>query len=153
MKKKIETAELTPSEREEMIRLRAENERLRAEIAVVKKDCLEGREIRSATQGEKAAFVKELRDEGHKLNDLLNAIGLSRSTYYYELSKTDKVSERNVDLTTEIIAIFNDNKRRYGVRRVHRELINRGFNVNHKFRDFFFVPMGMNAVSIKKIKA
>lgn len=37
MRKKIEPAELTPSEREEMIRLRAENERLRAEIAVVKK--------------------------------------------------------------------------------------------------------------------
>ena len=37
MKEKIEPAELTPSEREEIIRLRAENERLRAEIAVVKK--------------------------------------------------------------------------------------------------------------------
>ena len=37
MKKKIEPAELTPSEREEMIRLRAENERLRAENAVIKK--------------------------------------------------------------------------------------------------------------------
>lgn len=37
MKKKIEPAELTPSEREKMIRLRAENERLRAEIAIVKK--------------------------------------------------------------------------------------------------------------------
>ena len=34
MKKKVEPAELTPSEREEMIRLRAENKRLRAEIAV-----------------------------------------------------------------------------------------------------------------------
>ena len=37
MKKKIEPAELAPSEREEMVRLRAENECLRAEIAVVKK--------------------------------------------------------------------------------------------------------------------
>ena len=37
MKKRIEPEELTPSEREEMIRLRAENERLRAEIVVVKK--------------------------------------------------------------------------------------------------------------------
>ena len=47
MKKKIVPAELTPSEREEMIRLRAENERLRAEIAVVKNDdCLERREMR-----------------------------------------------------------------------------------------------------------
>ena len=37
-KKKIVPAKLTPSEREEMIRLRAENERLRAEITVVKKE-------------------------------------------------------------------------------------------------------------------
>jgi len=38
MKKKIVPAELTPSEREEMIQLRAENERLRAENAVIKKE-------------------------------------------------------------------------------------------------------------------
>ena len=38
MKKKVIPAELTPSEREEMIRLRAENERMRAEIAVIKKE-------------------------------------------------------------------------------------------------------------------
>ena len=29
-------------------------------------------------------------EEGHRLNDLLDAIRLSRSTYYYELKKTDK---------------------------------------------------------------
>lgn len=67
MKKQIVPAELTPSERKEMIRLRAENERLRAEIAVVKKrDCLERRAMRSATQGEKAALVQELRKYEHK---------------------------------------------------------------------------------------
>ena len=49
MKKKIEPAELTHSEREEMIRLRAENERLRAEIAVVKKE-IALREERCAAQ-------------------------------------------------------------------------------------------------------
>ncbi len=38
MKKKIEPAELTPSEREEMILLRAENERMKAEIAIIKKE-------------------------------------------------------------------------------------------------------------------
>ena len=46
--------------------------------------------MRGAAQGEKAALVQELREEGHRLNDLLDAIGLSRSTYYYELKKTDK---------------------------------------------------------------
>ena len=49
MKKKIEPAELTPSEREEMIRLRAENERLRAENAVIKKE-IALREERLAAQ-------------------------------------------------------------------------------------------------------
>ena len=49
MRKKIEPAELPPSEREEMIRLRAENERLRAEIAVVKKE-IALREERCAAQ-------------------------------------------------------------------------------------------------------
>ena len=38
MKKIAVPAELTPSEREEMIRLRAENERLRVENAVIKKE-------------------------------------------------------------------------------------------------------------------
>ena len=49
MKKKIEPTELTLSEREEMIRLRAENERLRVEIAVVKKE-IALREERCAAQ-------------------------------------------------------------------------------------------------------
>ena len=66
------------------------------------------------------------------MNGLLEAIGLSRSTYYYELGKTDKVKERNADLSVEIIDIFNKNKKRYGVRRVHRELLNHGFQMNHK---------------------
>ena len=49
MKKKVIPAELTPSEREEMIRLRAENERMRAEIAVIKKE-IALREERYAAQ-------------------------------------------------------------------------------------------------------
>ena len=49
MKKNAVPAELTPSEREEMIRLRVENERLRAEIAVVKKE-IALREERCAAQ-------------------------------------------------------------------------------------------------------
>ena len=49
MKKKVVPAELTPSEREEIIRLRAENERMRAEIAVIKKE-IALREERYAAQ-------------------------------------------------------------------------------------------------------
>ncbi len=32
----------------------------------------------------------------------------------------------------EIREVFEQNKRRHSVRRVHQELVNRGFNVNHK---------------------
>lgn len=39
---------------------------------------------------------------------------------------------RNAALSSEISAIFEENKGRYGVRRVHHELLNRGFQVNHK---------------------
>ena len=35
-------------------------------------------------------------------------------------------------MSTEIIAIFQEHKGRYGVRRVRQELLNRGFPVNHK---------------------
>lgn len=57
---------------------------------------------------------------------------MARSTYYFETSKEDVVAERNADLLTEIKIIFEANKRRYGVRRVHMELRNKGFEVNHK---------------------
>ena len=57
---------------------------------------------------------------------------MSKSTYYYELNKVDVVEERNADLLDKIEEIFDKNKGRYGVRRVHKELINRGYNVNHK---------------------
>ena len=86
----------------------------------------------SATQGEKAALVKELREEGHPLKYLLKAIGIAKSTFYYELSKTDAVQERNVSVEAEIQAIFDQNKGRYGVRRVHAELLAREIRVNHK---------------------
>ena len=59
-------------------------------------------------------------------------MGLSKSTYYYEIGKTDKVQERNKDITSKIAAIFHEHKGRYGVRRVHQELLNRDVQINHK---------------------
>mgnify|MGYP002522613413 FL=1 len=57
---------------------------------------------------------------------------LSKSTYYFEIRKNDVVAERNNDIMHEIDEIFTSNKRRYGVRRVYQELLNRGYKVNHK---------------------
>ena len=57
---------------------------------------------------------------------------LSKSTYYYEISKDNVVAERNKELADEIKEIFEHHKGRYGVRRVHQELVNNGHRVNHK---------------------
>ena len=59
-------------------------------------------------------------------------MGIARSTYYYEIRKDDLVGTRNTALSKKIKDIFEHHKRRYGVRRIHRELINRGYTVNHK---------------------
>ena len=57
---------------------------------------------------------------------------MAKSTYYFEINKTDAVAAKNTDLLTEIETIFEVNQHRYGVRRVHMELRNKGFIVNHK---------------------
>lgn len=59
-------------------------------------------------------------------------MGIAKSTYYFEISKVDIIAEKNTELMKEIQEIFTQNKGRYGVRRVHRELLNRGYKVNHK---------------------
>ena len=59
-------------------------------------------------------------------------MNMSRSTFYFEVGKKDIIAERNQEVLEEIRRIFELNKHRYGVRRVHQELINRGYTVNHK---------------------
>ena len=54
-----------------------------------------------AAQGEKAALVKELREEGYVLKYLLAAMELSKSTYYYEIGKPDRIQERNADISSK----------------------------------------------------
>ena len=59
-------------------------------------------------------------------------MGLSRSTYYFEISKDDQVAIRNEELTKEIETLFKKHKGRYGVRRIYHALKAKGINVNHK---------------------
>ena len=63
---------------------------------------------------------------------MLKAMHMARSTYYFEINKNNVVAERNQKILEEIKRIFDENKHRYGVRRVHQELINRGYQVKHK---------------------
>ena len=67
-----------------------------------------------ATQGEKAAIIKALREEGYQLKHLLKGLNMPKSTYYYEISKVDTVgfrNFRNAELTEEIKKIFDQHRR------------------------------------------
>ena len=57
---------------------------------------------------------------------------LSKSTYYFELQKDDKIAVKNKDIECKVKEVFDINKGRYGVRRIYRELINQGYVINHK---------------------
>lgn len=57
---------------------------------------------------------------------------MAKSTYYFEIGKIDAVKQRNQALADRIQAIFIHHKRRYGVRRIHQELVRLGYMVNHK---------------------
>ena len=43
-------------------------------------------------------------------------MGTAKSTYYFEISKTDIVAERNQKALEEIKSVFAENMRKYGVR-------------------------------------
>ncbi|CAM1660961.1 IS3 family transposase ISSpn11 [Streptococcus mitis] len=65
------------------------------------------------------------------LDILLRAIKLARSTYYYHLKQLDK-PDKDQELKAEIQSIFIEHKGNYDYRRIHLELRNRGYLVNHK---------------------
>ena len=65
------------------------------------------------------------------LNILLKIIKLARSTYYYHLKQLGQ-TDKDQDLKAEIQSIYSEHKGNYGYRRIHLELRNRGYSVNHK---------------------
>ena len=59
-------------------------------------------------------------------------MNMAKSTYYFEISKVDVVKNRNAEMMIEINEIYTKNRGRYGVKRIHKELLNRGYNINQK---------------------
>src|SRR5699024_8966847 len=80
---------------------------------------------------QQAKIVYELNNAGFKLKDILIVTELPESTYHYHLSKKNEPSE-DKGLEELIQEIFEENKERYGYRRITAELKARGHQVNHK---------------------
>ena len=82
---------------------------------------------------------------------LLKVIKLARSTYYYHLKQINQ-PDKNQQLKDEIQAIFTEHKENYGYRRIHLELRNRGFKVNHKKVQRLMKALGLIARIRRKRK-
>lgn len=78
------------------------------------------------------------------LRILLDILNLSRSTYYYHLKRLAQ-KDKDSDLKETIQDIYAEHKGRYGYRRVHLELKNRGLYVNHKKVQRLMTELGLKA--------
>ena len=75
-------------------------------------------------------MIQKLRQE-FSLAILLDVAQLPRATFYYHLKQLKKADKYH-SAKEEIIAIFHENKGRYGYRRITAELRNRNIYLNHK---------------------
>ena len=88
---------------------------------------------------------------GFRLDLLLEAARLPRSTYYYQLKQLDRL-DKDKDLKAEIQSIFTEHRGNYGYRRMTLELRNRGYMVNHKRVQRLMKVLGLSARIRRKRK-
>ncbi|WP_455458169.1 IS3 family transposase [Streptococcus salivarius] len=140
----------TWEEMTELERLQEENERLRTEVAYLKKFKRTRRQGRSLT-ARKAETIREMVTGGFRLDLLLETASLARSTYYYQLKQLDGF-DKDKELKAEIQSIYCEHKGNYGYRRMTLELRNRGFMVNHKKVQRLMKALGLSARIRRKRK-
>ena len=92
-----------------------------------------------------------MASEGFRLDLLLEAARLPRSTYYYQLKQLDRL-DKDKDLKAEIQSIFTEHRGNYGYRRMTLELRNRGYMVNHKRVQRLMKVLGLSARIRRKRK-
>lgn len=85
----------------------------------------------------------------HALTDLLAAAGLARSTFFYHQARLD-APDPYAELKAAITDVFTVNKARYGYRRVHRELVKAGWQVNRKTVLKLMRQLGLASTSRRK---
>lgn len=76
-------------------------------------------------------------------------VNMARSVFYYHLSRL-KDNDGYDDTRKRIKAIYDDNKGRYGYRRICLSLRNEGCNINHKTVQKLMSQMGLKAKRKKR---
>ena len=101
---------------------------------------------------QKSLVVQKLRHD-FSLSLLLSIAQLPRATFYYHVKKMHR-TDKYADVKAEIVAIYHENKGRYGYRRITAELRNRGFRINHKTVQRLMKLLGLVCrVRVKKYRS
>lgn len=112
---------------------------------------------RKVTKKEIAVVISELRQELQvSLRFILDVIKkhpelpqISKSDYYYVISKEDK-DLKNDDIMNRIIDIYYHHKGRYGYRRVYLQLLKEGYLINHKKVQRLMNRLGLTGIRRNK---
>src|SRR5699024_581447 len=95
---------------------------------IIKKE--QGIFLETLTNKEKAILIDALRPK-YKLSQLLSVVNIPKSSYYYH-KKQLALPDKYKDVRDNIIIIFEENKRRYGYRRIQATLKNVGIILSEK---------------------
>jgi putative transposase len=75
---------------------------------------------------------------------------MARSTYYYHISRINSTAKYD-DIRRRIGDIFEAHHKRYGYRRVHMQLLNEGYLINHKTVQKLMAEMHLKS-KVRKVK-
>lgn len=109
-------------------RLQLEKDVLEKAGELLKKE--KGINLNDLSNKEKVLLIDALRDH-YKLNQLLTILNLSKSSYCYQKNALSSPG-KYIKLRVTISSIFEQNKKRYGYRRIHCELKKIGIIVSEK---------------------
>ena len=101
---------------------------LKETIKVIKKD--KGINELVLSNKEKIAIIDALK-QNYSLSDLLSKIDISKSSYYYQ-RKAVNYDDKYLFLRKSIKDLFKSSKSRYGYRRIHAQLRQKGITVSEK---------------------
>lgn len=134
--------------KEQVRRLKIEKDILEAAAELIKKD--PGVDLKELSNREKTALIGALKNE-YPLKSLLDKLGLSRSSYYYQLW-AQSLECKYKALKHHIIELFDLNNRCYGYRRMHSLLAQEGIRVSEKVVRMLMEEASLVAQSKRKRK-
>jgi transposase InsO family protein/transposase-like protein len=114
--------------RRDIRRLQLEKDLLKKANELLKKELGIDRQL--LTNREKTQLVDALRPN-YLLTELLRAIGVSRSSYFYHRARLE-VADKYVEVRRAMTDIFERNYRCYGYRRMHASLTRQCVNISEK---------------------